>query len=132
MPQGQDKDEAGRIEEHQDEEEGVEEHQDEAEGVEEHQDKLRKFKDVRELAVSGQETAANKMTLRAKQLLKTFDVGQNATLKVPEFDRGPCDPRNLLVVVMEATILRFCSLQCSRLIQQWTCRKPYGHDAGSI
>ena len=102
MPQGQDKYEAGRIEEHQDEEEGVEEHQDEAEGVEEHQDKLRKFKDVRELAVSGQEIAANKMTRRAKQLLKPFDVGQNATLKVPEFDRGPCDPRNLLVVVMEA------------------------------
>ena len=78
----------------------VGEHQDEAEGDEEHQDKLRKFKDVREMAVSGQEIDATKMTRRAKQLLKPFDVGQNATLKVPEFDRGPCDPRNLLVVVI--------------------------------
>ena len=85
---------------------GVEEHQDEAQGDEEHQDKLRKFKDVHELVVSGQETAANKMTRRAKQLLKTFDVGQNATLKVPEFDRGPCDPRNLLVVVLK--LMRIC------------------------
>ena len=27
-------------------------------------------------------------------------MGDNATLKVPEFDRGPSDARNLLVVVM--------------------------------
>ena len=94
--------EEGRGNEDKDEAVRVEEHQDEAEGDEEHQDKLRKFKDVRQLALSGQEIAANKMTSRAKQLLKPFDVGQNATLKVPEFDRGPCDPRNLLVVVMEA------------------------------
>ena len=94
--------EEGRGKEDKDESGRVDEHQDEAEEVEEHQDKLRKFKDVRELSVSGQEIAANKMTRRAKQLLKPFDVGHNATLKVPEFDRGPCDPRNLLVVVMEA------------------------------
>ena len=40
------------------------------------------------------------MTRRAKQLLKPMSVGQNATLKVPDVDRGPCDPRNLLVVIM--------------------------------
>ena len=40
------------------------------------------------------------MTLRAKQLLKPMSVGQNATLKVPDVDRGPCDPINLLVVIL--------------------------------
>ena len=30
-----------------------------------------------------------------------MSVGQNDTLRVPEVDyRGPCDPRNLLVVIM--------------------------------
>ena len=40
------------------------------------------------------------MTRRAKQLLKEYEVGDNATIKVPIFDRGPNYARNLLVVVM--------------------------------
>ena len=41
------------------------------------------------------------MKARATHLLKDFERGDNATLKVPEFDRGPSDPRNLLVVIMD-------------------------------
>ena len=59
-----------------------------------------KFEKVRQAAAAGQELAARAMTRRGKQLLKEFQVGDNATLKVPEFDRGPSDARNLLVVVM--------------------------------
>ena len=41
------------------------------------------------------------MARRAKHLLSALEVGDNATLKVPEFDRGPSDSRNLLVVVLQ-------------------------------
>ena len=41
------------------------------------------------------------MTRRAKQLLQELEVGDNATLRVPEFDRGPRDGRNVLVVILE-------------------------------
>ena len=44
---------------------------------------------------------ALRMTRRAKHLLSALEVGDNATLKVPEFDRGPSDSRNLLVVVLQ-------------------------------
>ena len=30
-----------------------------------------------------------------------MEVGKNVTLKVPEFDRGPSDNRNLLVVILQ-------------------------------
>ena len=38
------------------------------------------------------------MQKRATHLLRDYERGDNATLKVPEFDRGPSDPKNLLVV----------------------------------
>ena len=40
------------------------------------------------------------MTVRSNNLLKKLDVGQCATLKIPAFDLGPSDPRNLLVIVL--------------------------------
>ncbi|XP_076033659.1 uncharacterized protein LOC143020791 [Oratosquilla oratoria] len=41
------------------------------------------------------------MTRRGKYLLKPLSVGQCATLRVPDVDRGPTDPKNLLVVVLK-------------------------------
>ena len=41
------------------------------------------------------------MTRTAKHLLSSLQLGDNATLKVPEFDSWPCDSRNFLVVVMQ-------------------------------
>ena len=38
---------------------------------------------------------------KLKRLLTELHIGQNATLRVPEFDRDPSDPRNLLVVILE-------------------------------
>ena len=52
-------------------------------------------------AVAGQENTAVRMTRRAKHLSSTLQLDDNATLKVPEFDRRPCNSRNLLVVVMQ-------------------------------
>ena len=59
------------------------------------------FAEARQLAAAGQENTAVRMTRRAKHLLSALQLGDNATLKVPEFDWGPCDIRNLLVVVMQ-------------------------------
>ena len=58
------------------------------------------FIQVRQVAAAGQESAARRMKRRATHMLTDFECGDNATLKVPEFDRGPTDPRNLLVVVL--------------------------------
>ena len=33
-------------------------------------------------------------------MLQKFTEGDNATLRVPDVDRGPSDPRNILVVVL--------------------------------
>lgn len=41
------------------------------------------------------------MTRSGKHLLKPLSIGQCATLKVPDVDRSPTDPKNLLVVVLK-------------------------------
>ena len=61
------------------------------------------FLEARQIAAAGQGTLAKKMTRRAKHLLKELEIGQNATLKVPDVDRGAADARNLLVVVLSKT-----------------------------
>ena len=55
---------------------------------------------ARKIASSGQETQASKIWQRGKRLLTELHMGQNATLRVPAFDRGLSDPRNLLVVIL--------------------------------
>ncbi|KAK4315560.1 hypothetical protein Pmani_013251 [Petrolisthes manimaculis] len=71
--------------------------------VEEEQDgeEAPQFAEARQLAAAGQEKNALRMTRRAKHLLNALEVGDNATLKVPEFNRVPSDSRNLLVVVLQ-------------------------------
>ena len=51
------------------------------------------------------------MKRRATHLLKDFMPGDNATIKVPEFDRGPTDPKNLIVVILEK-VEDFYTLGC--------------------
>ena len=41
------------------------------------------------------------MARRGKNLLKPLSIGQCATLRVPDVDRGPTDPKNLLVVILK-------------------------------
>ncbi|KRX37350.1 hypothetical protein T05_2406 [Trichinella murrelli] len=40
------------------------------------------------------------MTRRTKKMLIPLKIGQNCTVRVPDVDRGPADPKNFLVVVM--------------------------------
>ena len=79
------------------------------------------FLNARKVASSGQETQASKMLQRGKRLLTELHIGQNATLRVPEFDRGPSDPRNLLVVIL-GKINDFYEVGCreGRLINKYT------------
>ncbi|XP_076056171.1 uncharacterized protein LOC143034113 [Oratosquilla oratoria] len=56
---------------------------------------------IRVSATLGQSKTATRMTRCGKYLLKPLSVGQCATLRVPDVDRGPTDPRNLLVVVLK-------------------------------
>ncbi|KRX52056.1 KRAB-A domain-containing protein 2 [Trichinella sp. T9] len=51
-------------------------------------------------AASGKSRAAAKMTRRSKKMLIPLQIGQNCTLRVPDVDRGPADPKNFLAVVM--------------------------------
>ena len=52
-------------------------------------------------ADQGHSKAAARMTRRGKHLLKPLSIGQCAPLRVPDVDRGPTDPRNMLVVVLK-------------------------------
>ncbi|XP_068205609.1 uncharacterized protein [Palaemon carinicauda] len=59
------------------------------------------FPEILDAADAGQSKAAVRMTRRGNQLVRRLEVGQWATLRVPNVDRGPTDPKNLLVVVMK-------------------------------
>ena len=59
------------------------------------------FQKIRVAANIGQSKAAARMTRRGKNLLKPLSIGQCATLRVPDVDRGPTDPKNLLVVILK-------------------------------
>ncbi|KRX13512.1 hypothetical protein T07_19 [Trichinella nelsoni] len=63
-----------------------------------HQDQA--FIEAREEAAAGQSRAAAKMKRRLTKMLKPLHIGQNATLRVPDVDRGPAHPKNFLVVIM--------------------------------
>ncbi|KRY47424.1 hypothetical protein T03_8253 [Trichinella britovi] len=58
------------------------------------------FIKARKEAAAGKTRAAAKMTRRSKKMLIPLQIGQNCTLRVPDVDRGPADPKNFLVVVM--------------------------------
>ncbi|XP_003373105.1 putative integrase core domain protein [Trichinella spiralis] len=58
------------------------------------------FIKARKEAALGQTRAAAKMTRRTKKMLIPLKIGQNCTVRVPDVDRGPADPKNFLVVVM--------------------------------
>ncbi|KRZ55900.1 hypothetical protein T02_1917 [Trichinella nativa] len=57
--------------------------------------------------IKAQEEAAE-MKRRFTKMLKPLHIGQNATLRVPDVDRGPADPKNFLVLIMaECERLKF-------------------------
>ena len=76
---------------------------------------------ARKVASSRQETQASKMLQRGKRFLTEIHKGQTATLRVPEFDHGPSDPRNLLVVILGKKKY-FYEVRCreGRLINKYT------------
>ncbi|XP_068247956.1 uncharacterized protein [Palaemon carinicauda] len=57
--------------------------------------------EIQDAADAGQSKAAVRMTRRGNQLVRQLEVGECATLSVPDVDRGPTDPKNLIVVVMK-------------------------------
>ncbi|XP_068240191.1 uncharacterized protein [Palaemon carinicauda] len=59
------------------------------------------FQEIRDAADAGQSKAAVRITRRGNQLVRQLEVGECATLSVPDVDRGPTDPKNLIVVVMK-------------------------------
>ncbi|XP_003369958.1 conserved hypothetical protein [Trichinella spiralis] len=63
-----------------------------------HRDQV--FIEAREEAAAGQSRAAAKMKRPLAKLLKPLCIGQNTTLRVPDVDHGPTDPKNFLVVIM--------------------------------
>ncbi|KRZ48469.1 KRAB-A domain-containing protein 2 [Trichinella nativa] len=55
---------------------------------------------LRPAKITRQIRAAAKMTRRSKKMLIPLHINQNCTLRVPDVDRGPADPKNFLAVVM--------------------------------
>ena len=55
---------------------------------------------ARKRALKGQISVAKRMKIRGEKHLFCPKVGDNCTIRIPEFDRGPSDPKNLLVVVL--------------------------------
>ena len=60
------------------------------------------FVTSRRKAFEGQEKSAKRMKIRGEKIVQIPKVGNNATIQIPEFDRGPSDPKNLLVVILSA------------------------------
>ena len=56
----------------------------------------------RDQASRGQEKSVEKMLALAKKLKAAFSIGDLVVLKVPDVDRGPFDPNNLLCLIIEA------------------------------
>ncbi len=67
---------------------------------EEFETHIESFHEVRVTADKGQSKAADRMIYRGKHLIRPLFVGQCATLRIPDVDRGPSDPKNILVVVL--------------------------------
>ncbi|KAL8578594.1 hypothetical protein ACOMHN_015050 [Nucella lapillus] len=64
--------------------------------------RVQRFREVRKVAFRGQQKTAERMVEKSKRLLVNLDVGQCATIRVPDVDRGPSYPKNMLVVVLAA------------------------------
>ena len=62
------------------------------------------FRKIREKANERQTKAADRMVSRGKKILQPFHVGQCATLRVPDVDRGPTDPEFYTVDCREGVL----------------------------
>ena len=58
------------------------------------------FENIRKNVDHGQANSASKMIRRGMRMQEPLQVDDNATLRIPEVDRGPSDSKNLLVVVL--------------------------------
>jgi hypothetical protein len=56
---------------------------------------------ARKRALSGQQIQAEKLTRTIKRKLSELSVGNNVIIPIPQYDRGPTDPRNILGVIEE-------------------------------
>ncbi|XP_068240208.1 uncharacterized protein [Palaemon carinicauda] len=59
------------------------------------------FQEIQDAADAGKCKAAVRMARHGNQLVRRLGIGQCTTLSVPDVDRCPTDPKNLLVVVMK-------------------------------
>ncbi|KAL8589991.1 hypothetical protein ACOMHN_007016 [Nucella lapillus] len=53
--------------------------------------RVQRFRDVRKVAFCGQQKTAERMVEKSKRLLVNLDVGQCATIRVPDVVRGPSE-----------------------------------------
>ena len=52
---------------------------------------------------AAQTQQAERMVKRSKRILSPLDVGDNATVSIPQLDRGRSDPRNIIGVVIDCS-----------------------------
>ena len=62
-----------------------------------------RIKTEREGAKPGQEQRAQKMVSLSNSRLPAVDIGTNVEVRVPDLDRGPLVPRNVLAVVIDVS-----------------------------
>ena len=53
--------------------------------------------------LSGQQIQAEKLMRTKKRKLSELSVGNNVIIPIPQYDRGPTDPRNILGVIEEVS-----------------------------
>lgn len=58
---------------------------------------------ARKRALSGQQIQAEKLMRTTKRKLSELSVGNNVIIPIPQYDRGPTDPRNILGVIEEVS-----------------------------
>ena len=54
-------------------------------------------------ALSGQRNQAEKLMRNTKQKWNELSVGKNVVVPVPQYDRGPIDPRNIRGIIKEVS-----------------------------
>ena len=58
---------------------------------------------ARKRALAGQQIQAEKLMRTKKRKLSEISVGNNVIIPIPQYDRGPTDPRNILGVIEEVS-----------------------------
>ena len=83
-----------------------------------------KITEKRKIVKSNLQTQAFKMTRLAREKFPQGKIGDIVKVRVPDVDRGRCDPRNILGVIMEAELTKDLYRNQGWYTKFVVCKKP--------